>query len=77
MRQDSTDEREIVSIRITKPLDVFDHMSPKVGAVYAAEKVNNGQYVKQKIYIIRSIGKLCLIVRQDECEEVNEKGVIG
>lgn len=75
MRQNSNDEREIVSIRITQPLDVYEHMCPKVGAVYTAEKVNNGQYVKQKIYIIRSIGKLGLVVRECECEEVSDKDV--
>lgn len=76
MMQNTNESPEIVEIRITKPLDVFDHLRPEVGSVHKAEKMAISKFVPTQLYIIRSIGKYGLIVRQDECEEVDEKGVI-
>ena len=59
---------ETVTIKISEPLDVFDDMRPEVGSVHTAEKVQNGE---QYLYIIRGIGKYGLIVRANECVEVN------
>lgn len=74
--QNTNEPPEIVEIRITKPLDVFDHLRPEVGSVHKAEKMLISKFAPTQLYIIRSIGKYGLIVRQDECEEVDEKGVI-
>lgn len=65
-------EVQTVNIRITKALPVYDHLKPKVGAVYTAEKKHNAQYANQAIYIIPGIAKYGLLVREDECEEVIE-----
>ena len=64
-------ESEIVRIRITRPLEcVYPEMQPKVGGVYSAEKNDSGEF--KKFYVIRGIGKYGVVVRNDECEELNE-----
>jgi len=45
-------------------------MQPKVGGVYSAEKNDSGEF--KKFYVIRGIGKYGVVVRNDECEELNE-----
>ena len=77
LAKDSNETTGIVEIRIIKPLDVFGDMCPEVGSVHKAEKMAISKFAPTQLYIIRSIGKYGLIVRQDECEEVNEKGVIA
>ena len=66
----SNNEKEKCRIRIIKSIPVFAEFIPKIGSVYEAEKADVGR--GQRIYIIRSIGKHGICVRQDECEEVIE-----
>ena len=64
---------ETANIRITKPLDgVYPQMMPEVGSVHKAEKSEITRWLKHQVYIIRSIGRHGLLVRADECEEVDE-----
>lgn len=63
---------EQVRIRITKYLEgVYPELQPRVGHVYEAEKHTSKQFDFNKTtYIIRSIGPIGLIVRQNEAVEV-------
>lgn len=69
-------DKVFVKIKITKQVPVFAWLSPKVGAVYTAQKVNDGQYAEKTSYIIRDIGKHGLLIRRDECEELSEEDVV-
>ena len=64
---------ETVNIRIIKQLDgVYPQMMPEVGSVHKADKAEITRWLKHQVYIIRNIGRHGLLVRHDECEEVNE-----
>lgn len=62
--------KQIVSILITKQIPVYEHLRPKVGHIYSA--VAAVPPSSQKFYLIPDIGDKGLIVRSDECVEVQE-----
>ena len=61
---------ETVKIKVTEVIPVFDDMRPTIGAVYEAIKVKDMNVAKSYNYLITSIGKHGLLVKADECVEV-------
>lgn len=63
---------EAVNIKITEHIPVFAHMRPKFGGVYEAIKVKDMNRSNNHNYLIQSIGRHGLLVKSNECEEVEE-----
>lgn len=63
-------EKDLVRVRITKTVPVFPEMRPRVGGVYMAERVRQKRGSGGMFYVIREIGPMGLVVRENECVEV-------
>lgn len=63
-------EKDLVRVRITKMVPVFPEMRPRVGGVYMAERVRQKRGSGGMFYVIREIGTMGLVVRENECVEV-------
>lgn len=63
-------EKDLVRVRITKTVPVFPELRPRLGDVYTAERVRQKRGSGGMFYVIREIGPMGLVVRENECVEV-------